>query len=167
VRAGVNVNIDRSCLTASNACPVLYDHLHSMFAALSAIVLTASPLVAIGFWGAVKEQSERVHFEAVLKHGGTAAVLLLELLISKLPVTSTWVVFPSTYVLIYTFFMLAFHAVEQEWVYSRTDFRRCRDLPGYVVVPLVVVGMHATLCAPAPLVLFVPCPAHASIDPLK
>jgi hypothetical protein len=82
-----------------------------------------------------------------IKHGANAAVLLLEVAISRLPMTTTWVIFPLAYTTIYTFFVFIYWAIDMRWPYENIDFRVCLHLAGYVAVPIVVTIVFFILCA--------------------
>lgn len=138
-----------------------YTPLHKVFAVLSAILPTASVIVTVGYWAAVREVGGRIFLDEPIKHGANAAVLLTEVVISRLPITTTWVVFPVGYLAVYTIFQVIYWAGSEKWVYGRTDFRDCVILPGYFLLPIVAAGVFFLMCDPphtsAPRPMQSPC----------
>jgi hypothetical protein len=127
-----------------------YGLLHKFFAVLSAILPTASILVTVGYWAAVRKGpgGGAVFVDEPIKHGGNAVITLVEIMISRLPMTSTWAAWPVWYINAYTIFQVIFHAIRNEWVYAGTDFRQCRSLPAYLILPLGTLFVYAALYAP-------------------
>ena len=73
--------------------------------------------------------------------------MLLEVLISRLPVTSTWVLFPLAYSTTYTVFMTVFWSIDGNRPYDEVNAQKCRSLAFYAWAPILVIGFYALLCA--------------------
>ena len=89
----------------------------------------------------------QVLFEDYLKHGSTAAWLLVEFAISRLPVTSTWVFWCVVYAIVYSTFMWIYWAAAETWVYSVLDWRCPKNLGYYVAVAVLVMLTFWLMCA--------------------
>jgi hypothetical protein len=81
----------------------------------------------------------QVDFLNVLKHGLTAVLLNVEIIISRVPFTTTWVLAPLLYTLVYSFFMFIYWASAHEWVYDVLDWRQPINLAYYAIVPIFQV----------------------------
>ena len=90
----------------------------------------------------------QILFEDYLKHGFTAAWLLVEFAISRLPVTSTWVIFSVVYAIVYATFLWIWWAAEEKWVYSVLDWRCPVNLAYYVAVAGLVMLTFWIMCDP-------------------
>lgn len=80
-------------------------------------------------------------------HGGTQ-VMLIEILISRLPMTTTWMLFPLAYSTIYTIFMIFHWSIDGVWIYKRTDITQCSNIYGYIFAPMFVLLVYYVLCVP-------------------
>ena len=133
--------------TKADAAP-RYTLLDKFFAVLTAVLPTATVIVAVGYWAAVRGSIGEVYLDEPIKHGVNAVIMLAEVMLTRLPVTTTWVVFPVLYLAVYTIFQVIYWAGSEDWVYERTDFRNCVILPGYFLLPIVAVGVFFAMCAP-------------------
>lgn len=144
------------CLKARGAAgkagalqPQSYTLLHKAFAVLSAVLPTACVIVTLTYWAALAGQ--RVYLEEPITHGANAAIMVAEVALTRLPVTTTWVVFPVGYLAAYALFQIIYWAGTEQWVYPRTDFRDCDIAPGYFALPFSGVVVYALMCAPLAL----------------
>ena len=127
-----------------------YNAGHVFYAILTAIMVTGAATVAIGYWAVIRVPDD-LNWEDPIKHGANAVVLLIELLISRLPMTTTWLVFPVGYTCLYTIFMILHHKIDGDWVYRRTNVDRCSNVTGYIFAPIFVTIVFFALCAPLSL----------------
>jgi hypothetical protein len=132
---------------AAAHAPDTYRLRHAAFAIMSATLPTVAVLVVIGFWSAAR--GGHVNWDQPVKHGANAAIVLFEVMISRLPATSTWVVFPLTYSTVYTVFMNIYDAIDGDWPYDLANSGQCVHLSGYITVPFLVVVAYFALCAPS------------------
>lgn len=88
-----------------------------------------------------------MRFLNVLKHGGTALLLMIEVLISRVPFTTTWVLWPVLYTVAYAIFMWIYWAVADDWVYDVLDWRKPTSLVYYAILPFLQVVAFFIECA--------------------
>jgi hypothetical protein len=125
-----------------------YGPLDKTFAVLGTILPTASILVTVGYWAAVRNNStdDLVFVDEPIKHGGNAILTLLELMISRIPMVTTWAAWPVWYMSVYAIFQVIYEAIGEEWVYERTDYTECTVLPAYILLPIVTLVIYTALC---------------------
>lgn len=100
----------------------------------------------------------QVVFEDVLKHGLTAIWLIVELLISRIPIVSVWIYWASLYAMAYATFLWIYWAAAHEWVYTVLDWREPKSLGFYFAISALVIVTYFIMCALAVLRLHVFAP---------
>lgn len=85
----------------------------------------------------------QIKADGAFKHGVNALLLQIELWISSFPWTSSWVVFPCAYILIYAVYMWIWHAADDSWVYDSLDYEESSAPAMYLGVSVLVLFAFA------------------------
>ena len=88
----------------------------------------------------------QVQFEDALKHGTTAAWLVIEMLISRVPVVSNMILVASIYALCYAVFLWIYWAAADKWVYDVLDWREGKSIGYYIAVCALVIAAFWIMC---------------------
>jgi hypothetical protein len=91
----------------------------------------------------------QVLLENVMKHGGSALLLTVECCLSRVPITSTWMIFPVVYTTTYSVFLWIYWGIADEWVYKTLDWRKPGNFVYYVILSLLQVVVFWLMCAPS------------------
>eukprot|EP00892_Ulva_mutabilis_P003455 jgi/Ulvmu1/1481/UM011_0211.1 len=111
-----------------------HDVVHAMVACT---IITMAMHVTIFYW--VGLMPDDIYADSILKHGINALVLQVELAISSLPITTTWLFFPTAYTLAYAIFMWIWHAIDDSWVYPKLSYHKDLSPVLYLIVSLLVL----------------------------
>jgi hypothetical protein len=89
----------------------------------------------------------QIDFEDVLKHGITAFLMIVEMLIGRVPIVSTFILPAVIYAICYAIFLWIYWAAADEWVYRVLDWRKPGHLAYYLAVVVLVVVCFWIMCA--------------------
>jgi hypothetical protein len=100
-------------------------------------VLCSSMALTVFYWATLYDGSV-IYIDNVMRHGGSLILLLVELLITRIPVFSfafhSVIIYPS----VYCVFMWLYYAGSNNWVYSSLDFGMVLS-PAYYLALLVLL----------------------------
>jgi hypothetical protein len=89
----------------------------------------------------------QIDFEDVLKHGITAILMIVEMLIGRVPIVSTFILPAVIYAVCYAIFLWIYWAAADKWVYTVLDWRKPGHLAYYLAVIVLVVVSFWIMCA--------------------
>eukprot|EP00892_Ulva_mutabilis_P003454 jgi/Ulvmu1/1480/UM011_0210.1 len=114
-----------------------YDWLDKLHSIIAVSVITIHLHVAIFYWAAL--YPGHIEADGVFKHAVNAVLLQIELWISSFPWTVPWVIFPTTYILVYAIYMWIWHTAEESWVYDALDYGKTSAPAMYFGVSILVL----------------------------
>jgi hypothetical protein len=128
---------------APGAPPAPWPLAHKAHLLLYVTAAVSSLTAAAFYWLAIYRRGARVRWDAPIEHGGSAALLLADLLLSRSPIVSYHFQAPLLFVSAYTVFMWAWAGVTGEWLYE-TPWDQGLGVKAYAALA-VIVGLSFLL----------------------
>lgn len=103
------------------------------------VTVASNAIFLTAFYWMVIYDGETPEADNIFRHGINVVILLVELVLSRIPIVSYHLQVPFAFATVYAVFMWIYRGASGDWVYEAMDWSKTSSIFYYIVLPILIV----------------------------